>query len=80
MRITISGPPGSGKTTACANLSERLGLKAVVFGKIFRNFALRLLSVAFGAIIYYIVVQAVITLGFDANLLKLLNVSAPVTM
>lgn len=39
MRITISGPPGSGKTTACANLSERLGLRAVVFGKIFRELA-----------------------------------------
>lgn len=39
MRITISGPPGSGKTTACNTLSERLGLKAVVFGKIFRELA-----------------------------------------
>ena len=39
MRITISGPPGSGKTTACSNLSEVLGLKAVVFGKIFRELA-----------------------------------------
>lgn len=39
MRITISGPPGSGKTTACSNLSEALGLKAVVFGKIFRELA-----------------------------------------
>lgn len=39
MRITISGPPGSGKTTACNNLSEALGLKAVVFGKIFRELA-----------------------------------------
>jgi len=39
MRITISGPPGSGKTTACKNLSERLGLKAVVFGQFFRQFA-----------------------------------------
>lgn len=55
-----------------------IGLAAViigeaVFGKIFKNFALRLLSVVFGSIIYYIVVQAVITLGFDANLLKLLS-------
>ncbi len=55
-----------------------IGLAAVIigealFGKIFRNFALRLLSVAFGAIIYYIVVQTVITLGLDANLLKLLS-------
>lgn len=39
MRITISGPPGSGKTTACSKLSEILGLKAVVFGKIFRELA-----------------------------------------
>ena len=55
-----------------------IGLAAVIigealFGKIFKNFALRLLSVAFGSIIYYIVIQAVITLGFDANLLKLLS-------
>ena len=55
-----------------------IGLAAVIigealFGKIFRNFALRLLSVAFGAVIYYIVVQTVITLGLDANLLKLLS-------
>ena len=39
MRITISGPPGSGKTTACSKLSETLGLEAVVFGKIFRELA-----------------------------------------
>jgi len=55
-----------------------IGLASVIigealFGKIFKNFALRLLSVAFGSIIYYIVVQAVITLGLDANLLKLLS-------
>ena len=37
MRITISGPPGSGKTTACSKLSETLGLEAVVFGRIFRE-------------------------------------------
>lgn len=39
MRITISGPPGSGKTTACKGLSEELGMKAVVFGQFFREFA-----------------------------------------
>ena len=44
-----------------------------IFGKIFKNFALRLLSVALGSVIYYIVVQAVITMGLDANLLKLLS-------
>ena len=55
-----------------------IGLAAVIigeaiFGKIFRNFALRLLAVVLGSIIYYIVVQAVITMGLDANLLKLLS-------
>ena len=39
MRITISGPPGSGKTTACKALSETLGIKSVVFGHIFRQMA-----------------------------------------
>jgi predicted cytidylate kinase len=39
MRITISGPPGSGKTTVCGKLSEALGLKAVVFGQVFRQLA-----------------------------------------
>ena len=39
MRITISGPPGSGKTTACTRLAEELGLEAVVFGKVFRQLA-----------------------------------------
>lgn len=37
MRITISGPPGSGKTTACTSLAERLGLESIVFGKVFRK-------------------------------------------
>ncbi|MBR4016987.1 MAG: ABC transporter permease [Oscillospiraceae bacterium] len=55
-----------------------IGLAAVIIGeallgKIFKNFALRLLSVALGSIIYYIVVQAVITMGLDANLLKLFS-------
>ena len=55
-----------------------IGLAAVIigealFGKIFKNFALKLLSVILGAIIYYIVIQTVITLGLDANLLKLLS-------
>ncbi|MGN1316780.1 MAG: ABC transporter permease [Acutalibacteraceae bacterium] len=55
-----------------------IGLAAVIigeaiFGKLFKNFALRLLGVAFGSVIYYIVVQAVITMGLDANLLKLLS-------
>ena len=39
MRITISGPPGSGKTTACKSLAEKLGYESVVFGRIFREMA-----------------------------------------
>ncbi len=55
-----------------------IGLAAVIigealFGKIFKNFALKLLSVVLGSIIYYIVIQTVITLGFDANLMKALS-------
>lgn len=55
-----------------------IGLAAVIIGealfsKIFKNFALKLLSVVLGSVIYYIVITGVITAGFDANLLKLLS-------
>ena len=46
----------------------------VVFGKIFINFGLKLFSVSVGAIIYYMVVQAVITLlRIDTNYLQLIT-------
>lgn len=46
----------------------------VAFGRIFRNFALKLLSVSLGAIAYYIVIQAVISLlKIDSNYLKLIS-------
>ena len=45
----------------------------VIFGKIFRNFALRLLSAVLGGIIYYCVITLVLRLGLDANDLKLLT-------
>lgn len=45
----------------------------VVFSRIFRNFALKLLSVVFGAVIYYIVIQVVLWLGLNADFLKLLS-------
>lgn len=48
-------------------------ISQVVFGKLFRNFALKLMAVAFGAVIYYIVIQIVLWLGLDTNLLKLLS-------
>ena len=45
----------------------------VVFGRIRGNFAFRLASVAFGAIIYYLVLQVVLWLGLNSNDLKLLS-------
>ena len=53
-----------------------IGLAAViigeaVFGKIFKNFALKLLSVAIGSVIYYFVIQVVLWIGVDTDLLKL---------
>ena len=38
-----------------------------------RNFALTLLSVGFGAVIYYLVLQVVIWLGVDTDLLKMFS-------
>lgn len=43
----------------------------VIFGKIFKNFALRLLGVVFGGIIYYIVMTLVVQLGLNTNDLNL---------
>ena len=46
----------------------------VIFGKLFKNFALKLLAVSLGAIVYYIVVQFVISvLDIDTNYLKLFS-------
>lgn len=45
----------------------------VVFSKVFRNFALTLLAVSIGAIIYYLVIQVVLWLGLNTNDLKLLT-------
>ena len=55
-----------------------IGLAAVIigqvlFGKLFRNFALKLLAVSIGAILYYIVIQAVLAMGLNPNYLKLLS-------
>ena len=45
----------------------------VVFGKIFRNFALRLVSVVLGSIIYFVVYQVVIALGMNGDDMKLIT-------
>ena len=55
-----------------------IGLAAVIIGeaifsRIFRNFALKLLSVVFGSILYYLVLQIVIWMGIDTDLLKMLS-------
>jgi len=39
MRITISGPPGSGKTTVCRLLAERLHCECLISGTVFREMA-----------------------------------------
>ena len=55
-----------------------IGLAAVIigeaiFGRIFRNFALRLTAVILGSILYYLVLQVVIWMGIDTDLLKMLS-------
>ncbi len=55
-----------------------IGLAAVIIGevllgRIFQNFALRLLSAVIGATIYYIVIQFVLRLGLSTDDLKLLT-------
>ena len=46
----------------------------VVFSKLFHNFALKLLAVSFGSIIYYVVIQFVIsTLSINTNYMKLIS-------
>ena len=54
-----------------------IGLCAVVIGtaifsKIAKNFAVRLLTVAFGGVLYYVVFQTIVFLGVDTDLLKML--------
>ena len=55
-----------------------VGLAAVIigevlFGKIFINFALKLLGVVLGAILYYVVYQVVIGLGMSGDDMKLIT-------
>ena len=55
-----------------------IGLAAVIigevaFGKIFKNFALRLVGAVCGGIIYYIAITLVLRLGLNANDLKLFS-------
>lgn len=45
----------------------------VIFGKLFKNFALRVLAAVLGGVIYYIVIQLVLQMGLNANDLKLFS-------
>ena len=45
----------------------------VIFGKVFRPFALKMLAVAIGAILYYLVYQVVIWLGLNSDDMKLIT-------
>lgn len=53
-----------------------IGLAAVIIGEVlfdrlFKNFALKLLGVIVGSVVYFIVIQIVLWLGLNTNLLKL---------
>ena len=55
-----------------------IGLAAVIIGealmsRIARNFAVRLLSVIIGGIVYYVLYQVIIELGLDTDFLKMLT-------
>ena len=56
-----------------------IGLAAIIigevtFGKIFTNFALKLLAVSLGSVIYYVVIQIVVsTMDINTNMLKLIS-------
>lgn len=56
-----------------------IGLAAIIIGevtfsKLFHNFALKLLAVSLGSVIYYVVIQVVIsTMDINTNMLKLIS-------
>lgn len=57
-----------------------IGLAAIIigdvlFGKLFKNFALKLVTVILGSVIYYIVIQLVVStpINVDTNFLKLIS-------
>ena len=80
--VALSGALMAQYNSACEINMGRgaivIGLAAVIIGevifsKLFHNFALKLFAVSIGAIIYYIVIQAVLAMGLNPNYLKLLS-------
>ena len=66
------GDVGSGTGAIVIGLAAVI-IGEVIFSRIFRNFALKLLSAVIGAIIYYIVMVFVLRLGLSTDDLKLLT-------
>ena len=66
------GDVGSGTGAIVIGLAAVI-IGEVVFGKIFRNFALKLTAAVIGAIIYYIVMNFVLRMGLSTDDLKLLT-------
>lgn len=55
-----------------------IGLAAVIIGevivsKVSKNFAIQLIGVALGGVVYYVVYQLIVWLGLDTDLLKMLS-------
>ena len=64
--------------SALTMLGIIIGLAAVIIGevlfsRVFRNFGLKLLAVAIGAVLYYLVYQVVIWLGLNTDDMKLIT-------
>ena len=63
---------GQGKGAIVIGLAAVI-IGEVVFGKMSRNFALKLLAVSLGSILYYLVIQVVLWLGLNTNDMKLIT-------
>ena len=72
MRASISAPIIS-LLAETESPAEAVIIGEVIFGKIFRNFALTLLNGVLGAVIYYVVYQIVIGLGMSGDDMKLIT-------
>ena len=77
-KIAVKSIAAKKARSALTMLGVIIGLAAVIIGdvifsRIFRNFALKMLAVAIGAILYYLVYQVVIWLGLNTDDMKLIT-------
>ncbi|MBQ8136212.1 MAG: ABC transporter permease [Clostridia bacterium] len=63
---------GQGKGAIVIGLAAVI-IGEVIFSKVFHNFALKLLAVALGSVIYYLVIQVVLWLGLNTNDMKMIT-------